>query len=312
MSRFDTAFVLAGGGSLGAVEVGMLESLLEAGIEPDLVIGASVGAINGAYFAGSPDLAGIERLRAIWAGIRRRDIFPFSPLNGALSFLAMRNHLVDPRSLRRLLERSLPYRDLEEAKIPLFVVASDALTGIEAVLSTGSVIDAVLASSAIPGVFPPVSRNGRHLMDGGIASNTPISAAVNLGVRRVIVLPTGYACHLKAPPESAIGMALHGLNLLIARQLVADVHRFSGRTELRVIPPPCPVERSPADFGRALELMDAARIFTRAWMDGGGLDAPALPGALAAHSHASAVDEEGEASRGIAVTSGGPRTYLPR
>lgn len=285
-SRFDTAFVLAGGGSLGAVEVGMLQALLEAGVTPDLVIGASVGAINAAHFVGLPDLEGIERLRAIWAGLHRRDIFRFSPLNGLLNLLSRRNHLVDPGSLRRLLERSLPYRNLEEAAIPFHVVATDVLTGLELVISTGPVVEAVLASSAIPGVFPPVALKGRHLMDGGVASNTPISAAVNLGASRVIVLPTGYACRLDAPPTSALGMALHGLNLLIARQLVADLQHFAARAELRVVPPPCPLSRSPADFGRAVELMDESHSTSRAWIEGGGLEVSGIPGSLEAHAHA--------------------------
>lgn len=263
----------------------MLQGLLEAGVDPDLVIGASVGAINGAHFASLPHLDGIERLRAIWAGVRRRDIFPLNPLNGALSFLSLRNHLVDPRSLRKLLERSIPTRDLEETEIPFHVVATDVLSGLEVVLSKGSVLEAVLASCAIPGVFPPVALNGRLLVDGGLASNTPISAAVKLGARRVIVLPTGYACHLEAAPTSAVGMALHGMNLLIARQLVVDLQRFAECAELRVVPPPCPLDRSPADFGRAVELMDGSRSLTRDWIEGGGLEEPAVPGALEAHAH---------------------------
>ena len=146
-------------------------------------------------------------------------------------------------------------------------------------------VEAVLASSAIPGVFPPVALNGQHLVDGGVASNTPISAAVRLGARRVIIRPTGYACHLDAPPASAIGMALHGLNLLIAHQLVVDLHRFEDRAEIRVVPPPCPIDRSPVDFGRALELMDGSRAFTQERIQGGGLETRGTPGALQAHDH---------------------------
>lgn len=284
-ARPDTAFVLAGGGSLGAVEVGMLQGLLEAGVVPDLVVGASVGAINGAHFAGFPDLQGIDRLRDIWSDLRRGDIFPFNPLRGALGFLLARNSLVDPVSLRRILERSLPYRDLRDATIPFHVVTTDLLTGMEVVLSTGPVVEAVLASSAIPGIFPSVALGGRHLVDGGLASNTPISAAVKLGARRVIVLPTGYACHLKAQPMSALGMALHALSLLLARQLVVDLHRLAGRAELRVVPPPCPIDRSPVDFGRAVELMDGSRSLTRNWIESGGLDEPGIPGSLEPHIH---------------------------
>ncbi|HSJ96659.1 MAG TPA: patatin-like phospholipase family protein [Myxococcota bacterium] len=278
--------MLAGGGSLGAVEVGMLEALLEAGVSADLVVGASVGAINGAHFAARPDRDGLALLRALWTSVRRRDVFPFSPLNGALSFLSLRNHLVNAGPLHRLLSRNLPFRDLREARIPLHLIAADALTGLEVLLSEGPVVEAVLASSAIPGVFPPIELRGRHLFDGGIASNTPIAAAVALGARRVVVLPTGHACRLAAPPASAIGMALHGLTLLIARQLMVDLERFADRTELRVVPPPCPIERSPVDFSRSLELIDTARASTTAWLAEGGLDAGGVPESLGPHAHA--------------------------
>src|SRR5258708_5189249 len=150
-----TAFVLAGGGSLGAVEVGMLQALVERGIAPDLVVGASVGAINGAYFAGRPDCAGVESLGAIWRSLRRGDVFPIGLVCGFLGFIGMRSHLLAPDQLRALLERDLPVARLEDAKIPCHVVATDVLSGDEAGLSSGSAVEAVLATTAIPAPFPP-------------------------------------------------------------------------------------------------------------------------------------------------------------
>lgn len=283
--RPGLAFVLAGGGSLGAIQIGMLEALLEAGAHPHLVVGASVGTVNGSLLAAQPDAEGVARLRTIWTRVRRRDVFPWSPWGSVLSFLSWRNHLIDPGGLRRILERSLPYRRLEETRVPFHVVTTDVLSGLEVVLSRGPVVEAVLASSAIPGVFPPVARDGRCLVDGGVASNTPISAAFALGARRMIVLPTGFACRLERPPRSALGMALQGLNLLIARQLLVDLHRFAPRAELHVVPPPCPIDRSPVDFDDAAELMDLAATTTRAWIADGGLSSTALPGSLEAHRH---------------------------
>ncbi len=284
-SASKTAFVLAGGGSLGAVQVGMLEVLVDEGIHAELVVGASVGAINGAYFAGRPDVEGVWGLRRIWRGLHRRDVFPIAPLSGLLSVLSFRNHLVDPRPLRRLLERHLPSRDLTQMAIPCHIVATDVLTGAELVLSSGPAIEAVAASTAIPGVFPPVELDGRYLSDGGLANNTPISAAVALGADRVIVLPTGFSCDRDEPPESSIAAALHGLSLLIARQLIVDIERFGGSTALRVVPPLCPLETTPADFSRASEMMDRAAESTRRWLDAGGLDDPAIPDHMRPHSH---------------------------
>jgi len=279
-----TAFVLAGGGSLGAIEVGMMRELLAWGETPSFVVGASAGAINGAYFAAAPTLAGVSKLEAIWLGLKRQDLFPLD-LRSLLGLLARRAHLVDSKGLRRLLERHLPYVQLEDAAIPIHIVASDMVTGEEVLLSSGSTVDAVLASAAIPGVFPPVSLNGRLLVDGGVANNTPISTAKRLGATRIIVLPTGFACALKSVPASAVGRAMHALSLLVARQLVHDAERFSSVVELRIVPSLCPLDCSPYDYSSAGTLIERAAASTRQWLAQGGLEHPGTPHELEPHSH---------------------------
>ncbi|HTO06892.1 MAG TPA: patatin-like phospholipase family protein [Myxococcota bacterium] len=280
-----TAFVLAGGGSLGAVEVGMLQALVEAHVRPDLMVGSSAGAVNAAFFAGRPDADGVHALRGIWASLRPRDVFPFSPVGGLLGALALRDHMVDSGPFERLLTRNMPYRNLEDAEIPVTVVAANVLNGREALLSKGKAVPAVLASAAIPGVFPPVKIDGTYYFDGSVASNTPISAALELGAERIVVLPTGYSCEMKSPPTSALAMALHGINVLVARQLVVDVERFMDHALIRVVPPLCPVNVHPFDFSAATELMSRAAKTTRAWLDRGGLDHTGIPFELPPHSH---------------------------
>ena len=264
-----TAFVLAGGGSLGAVQVGMLKALDGAKIEPDFVVGASVGAINAAYYAASPDAAGIARLERIWRGLRSVDIFPFSMLGTAMCLVGRRDHLAFPHRLRTLIEAELPYQRLQDAPLPCHVIATDILDGTEVTLSSGDAAQALLASAAIPAVFPSVTIAERALMDGGIASNTPISAAFALGATRVIVLPTGLPCALRVPPRGAIAIALHALNLLAMRQLLADVDRFADRCELVVIPPLCPLATNTYDFSQTGELIRRAEAATRLWLADG-------------------------------------------
>ena len=121
----------------------------------------------------------------------------------------------------------------------------------------------MLASAAIPAVFPPAKLGGRALVDGALASNTPLAAALKLGAERLIVLHTGYSCARSAPPASALAMALHALNLLIARQLVVDVERFSSLAEILVVPPLCPLAISAASFARSEELIFRAAAGTR-------------------------------------------------
>jgi NTE family protein len=279
-----TAFVLAGGGSFGAVQVGMLRELVNDGIVPDFVVGSSVGAINGVYLAGAPTPEGVTRLEAIWRGLRRRDVFPFT-WRSIFGLVAHRDFIVESDGLRRLLEEHLPYQQLEQTPVPVHVMATDLLGGSAVRLSTGSAVEAVLASCAIPAAFPPVCIGGHYLIDGAVASNTPIRSAVDLGASRIIVLPTGFTCSLEKPPQGAMARALHAINLLIAHQLVTDLEHYSGQAEIVTVPPLCPLTVSPYDFSQAGELIEKAAAQTRRWLERGGLGKQRIPGALRAHEH---------------------------
>ncbi|MEO7572837.1 MAG: patatin-like phospholipase family protein [Acidimicrobiales bacterium] len=262
----NTALVLSGGAALGATQVGMLLALSEAGVQPDLIVGTSVGAVNGGWIAGRPDHDGIADLARLWQRLRRDDVFPARPLLGLLGFAGRRRNLVPDTGLRRLLADNLRFEHLEDAPIPLHVIATDVLTGDDVRLSNGNAVDAVLASAAIPAVFPPVPIDGRDYVDGGVVNNTPISHAVSLGATTVWVLSAGYACALTEPPRSALGMALHALTLTVNQRLAIDVERYEPTVDLRVVPPLCPIRTSPSDFSHAAELIDRAHTTTRDWL----------------------------------------------
>lgn len=261
-----TAFVLSGGASLGSIQVGMLLGLAEAGIAPDLIVGTSVGAVNGGWIASRPDVAGIKGLADLWRSLSRRDVFPTRPLTGLLGFLGSRPNLVPDRGLRRLLEDNIEFARLEDAPIPLHVVATDVLSGDDVLLSAGDTIDAIVASAAIPAVFPPVEIGGRDLIDGGVVNNTPLSHAVALGADVIWVMPTGYSCALPESPKGALAMALHGLTLTVNQRLAIDVERYEREVDLRVLPPLCPIRISPADFGQSAELIERSHRAARDWL----------------------------------------------
>jgi NTE family protein len=261
-----TAFVLSGGASLGAVQVGMLRGLADAGIRPDLIVGTSVGALNGGWIASRTDDAGLEALAGLWRSLSRNDVFPTRPVLGLLGFLGRRPNLLPDSGLRKLLTNNLRFARLEDATVPLHVVATDLLSGLDVLLSCGNAVEAILASAAIPAVFPPVKVNGRYLIDGGVVNNTPLSHAVALGADRVWVLPTGYSCALSAPPKGVLAMALHALNLAINQRLAVDIARFEQTIDLRVIPQPCPIGVSPVDFSHSGELIEQAQDMTRRWL----------------------------------------------
>ena len=264
-----TAFVLSGGSSLGAVHVGMWRALAESNIQPDFIVGTSVGALNGAFIAARPVPGRFDELASLWKSLRRQDVFPVGVLGGALGYYGYRDSLVNPAPLRRLVSQHLSLRRLEEAEIPIHVVATDVLTGAEVVLSQGHAVEAVLASSAIPAIFPPVVVDGRALMDGGVSDNAPISHAVERGANTVYVLPAGYPCTIASPPRTALGMALQALTLMIGRRLSLDVERYATRCTLHVVPPLCPLDVRPHDFSRAAELIARAYEVTRKWLHRG-------------------------------------------
>lgn len=185
MSSTKTALVLAGGGSYGAVQVGMLQALIEAGLRFDLVVGASVGALNGAYFAARPDAQGVAELARLWLSLRQADVFPFSLTEAIGGLLQRRGYMLHPQALQRLIRRALPLQRIEDAQLPLHIVATDILNGAEVVLSHGAIEPALLASAAIPLVFPAVPIGERLLVDGGVACNTPIASAVARWAPRV-------------------------------------------------------------------------------------------------------------------------------
>lgn len=278
-----TAFVFAGGGSLGAVQVGMLRTLLAHGLCPDFVVGSSVGAINASYFAAAPNADGVAALARIWRGLRRSDVFPFT-LVSALGFMRHPGNLVDPSGLRRLIETNLSYRRLEDAAIPLHIMATNQ-QGQPVRLSSGPVVEAILASTAIPGVFPPVEIGGEALMDGAIAANTPLLLAAQLGASRIVVLPTGYACALEEPPRRAVAKALHAITLLIAWQLMHELEVCSRDIDVHLVPTLCPLAVSPFDFSAADELIERAAEAAEKWIADGGLTRRARPQELSPHRH---------------------------
>lgn len=280
------AFVLSGGGSLGAVQVGMLQALGARGVRPDLLVGTSVGAVNAAWVAGhGMTMSSLRDLATVWTSLRRRDVFDTDPVRAIQAVTGRAPSLCSGRGLRALVAANAGFEDLRDTGVPLHVVATDLLTGEEVLVSTGDVTTAVLASAAIPGVFPPVLMDGRYLVDGGVADHTALGRAVDLGATEIFVLPAGYPCALTSPPKSALGSAVHALTLLIEQRLIGEVARFAGAATIRVLPPLCPLRVSAHDFGHAAELVDRGRRTTSAWLDGGGDELPHQERFLSLHSH---------------------------
>jgi len=299
-----TAFVLSGGGSLGAVQVGMLQALTERNHIPDLLVGTSAGAVNASYLAGhGTGRAALEALAGIWARLKRSDVFPVSPRRHLLAVAGVRESMFSSDGLRQLIARYLPYRDLEDAAISVHLVATNMLSGEEVLLSSGDAISAVLASTAIPGLLPAVRRAGLTLVDGALANNAAISQAVALGADRIFVLPGGVTCALTRPPTSPYAAALQALSFLTQQRLIRDVAMYADRAELHVIPPLCPLAVSSADFSHAAELIDRARAATSRWLDNRSDELPHQERFLSLHEHPDPAKDLGRAPAAQAVVS---------
>src|SRR3984893_2843881 len=279
-----TAFVFAGGGSFGAIQVGMMHSLAAHGISADMVVGSSVGALNGAYYAGDPTLNGVQQLETSGRGWQSHVGFPIT-WRTLLGFVWRRDFLIPHDGIQKLIDDHLPYRNLQVAKLPLHIVTTDLVSGDSVVLSEGSAAEAVIASTAIPGAFAPVRYKDFYLADGAISANTPIKVAVAKGAQRLIILPTGYACATNTPPVGAVANALHALTLLIARQLVSELEDLAPGIEYFVVPPLCPLVGSPYDFSRTADHIERAIQTTDAWLAKNGMEQSGIPEGMRPHSH---------------------------
>jgi NTE family protein len=267
-----TAFVLAGGASLAAMQAGMLRALYERGIVPDLLVATSAGALNAAYIASRPQTVDTAtKLAQVWSGLHRDDVFPIHPRLVLGGLANHRDHLVPDTGVRRLAARHLEIERLQDAPIPLHLVAFDLLHGAEVRLSTGNALDAVLAATAIPGVLPPVSIGGQLLVDGGVVDNTPISQAVELGAERIYVLPTDDPLNhsLPAGPRGALDAAVHAFTLLLSTRLQADLTRYATTAELIVLPAPNPHHVQPTDFDHATSLIRQSLVAARTALGSG-------------------------------------------
>jgi NTE family protein len=258
------AFVLTGGASRAAVQVGMLMVLTEAGIRPDLVVGVSAGAVNAVSYAADPTDAGVSRLLDGWRQTRRSQVFPLWSSSLILGAVGRRDHLLSNRGLAKLIVEFVECELLEATVVPAHVVATDSSTHDPVVLSRGPVLPALLASTAIPGVFPPVNVGGQLLIDGGVGSHSSTREAESLGATTIYVLPT-----FGVDRETRPGQRRRARSSRIGRLFGdsgAGMITPTTRSALRLLPAPSTAAISPYDFSHTAQLIDQAAALTRSWL----------------------------------------------
>ncbi|MCW3492904.1 patatin-like phospholipase family protein [Microbacterium sp. SSM24] len=231
------AFVLGGGGVRGAVEIGMLQALLERGIRPDLVVGTSIGAINGALVAHDPTTRVIAALEDAWMSPEANEVYGDSIAAQLTRLAKTKTHLNSPAPLRRVLERALGADTrFEDLAVPLRVVAASIERAAERVFDSGPLIPAILASASVPGLLPPTRIDGEHYIDGGIVNSIPIEQAIAAGARTVFVLQVGRIESPLVAPRTAVETARVAFEVARRHRFARDVETLPEGVALHVLP----------------------------------------------------------------------------
>lgn len=237
--RNSVAFVFSGGGPLGALQAGSLRALYEHGIRPDLTVGTSVGALNATFLAFDPTPEGVESLTKLWLSMTDQDLFPGGRFKATWArMLTKGNRVFDNSGLRRIVSSRLGDATIEDAQLPLGIVATDLETGAERVFQNGPVIDPLLASAAMPSIFPPVEIEGRLYTDGGVCNNVPLAPAVAMGATTVYVMDSTSHSHQRRPLLRPMDYLLHAFSLARAQRLEVEREWYAEKVNLVMVPSP--------------------------------------------------------------------------
>jgi NTE family protein len=271
-------YVLGGGGSLGAVQIGMLQALGERDLPPDIVAGTSVGSLNGAVLALEPKSAA-NRLSHLWPRLTRDQVFPGGLLAQARTLQHTRTHLFPSAGLATVIAdfigAELTFADLA---LPFAAVTTDIATARAHVLRDGLLLPALLASSAIPGIFPPVELESRRLYDGGLVANVPMRQAVAMGARSLVVLDCNFPGSIPEVSGSIAEVLFFTVLVTIRSQAVLEAPLVAAEVPVVYLHGPEPLRVSPLDFRQTGTLIEAAYEAARSFLDKLQVSGPGLYG----------------------------------
>lgn len=258
-----TAYVLGGGGVLGSSEVGMVRALAEHGVRPDLVLGTSIGALNGAFIAADPGVEGAERLATVWETVVREGVFLDNPVRQAARVAKYRTHLLSNAPLRHVIERYLPVTRFADLEVPFQCVAACIEDSSARWFTAGDLTDAVVASCSVPGLFPPVRVGERHYLDGGLVHSIPVGRALALGATRIFVLQVGRVEQPLTVPTRPWEVATVAFEIARRHRFVHEMESVPDDVELHVLPSGSTdspnISIGQARIGRMRERMEVAR-----------------------------------------------------
>jgi NTE family protein len=297
--RGPVAFVLSGGGNLGAVQVGMLRALLEHGIYPDLILGCSVGAINGAALADDPTLRGVDRLDGVWRNVEGRNLMPRNWLPNAVALARRGEAIHESHGLRKMLEDAIGGRQFRDLAVHFECVATDVKDVREVWFNQGPLLEAILASSAMPALYPSVEIHGARYLDGAIVNDVPMSRAVELGASTLYVLQVGSFSRPRGEPRRPLDVAVQAYWIARHHRFKRDLDAMPPEVDLHLLPHGQPPLMRYNDFTRAAELISAAYAASTDYLEGRG-----VPDEQLSQTPATAVDDGGPSGPRSGVADG--------
>ena len=274
----NTAYVLGGGGRWGAVEVGMLRALDEAGIQPDIILGTSIGAFNGSVIADDPGPAGVQRLTDFWEELTGTGLFQTSLLSRMKNVTTLQPAIHRSAGLQLALEHIHGMdKRIEDLQVPFQCVAASIERAAEHWFTKGSLIPALLASSAVPVLFPPVEIEGEHFYDGGLVNSVPLTRAVDQGASVIYVLQVGRLEAPLRPPRRLYEAALISFEIARRNRYATAMENLSPDVAVHVLPSGNPVEFDDRrqlrwrDTGDTSDLIDGAYTVSGTYLKENGL-----------------------------------------
>jgi len=249
------ALVLSGGGVLGALQAGFLRRLFRTGYRPSMIVGTSAGAVNGALLAFHPDADGADELAEIWRRLRDCSLFLFNPLRAAYQFLSQRLSVANSDLLRELIERHAPADDFGATKIPLYITTTNLTRGHKEVFHEGRISRAVMASTALPGLFCPVEIGGDMHVDGGVLANLDLETALDLGATEVLAVDLS-RCIDGQRPKSVAALWMQTLDVIHRERVDREMDRLASRARITLVQPGIESTVSMTSFAAVDRLLD--------------------------------------------------------
>jgi NTE family protein len=266
-----TAFVLGGGGVLGAAEVGMLRALFEAEVAPDLVLGTSVGALNGAMVARDPTPTVIGQLTELWQDASAARAISDRPFRTVRRAVSTGTHLYSSAFLQQRLAAEFGETTFEQLPVRFQVCAASIERAAEHWFSSGRLVDAIMASAAVPGLLPPAEVDGEHFLDGGIVNSIPLGRAISLGADRVFVLQVGRFDRPLRPPQRPWEVARVSFEIARRHRFARELAEVPDDVEVHVLPARGTSARDDSllahrDFSRVRTRIDASYAASREYL----------------------------------------------